>query len=323
MDGWMGILLTKLMYALDRLIYILLLSILTFPSLLSNFSATTNLYVTSLNEGNQSKSKVIISNSIAITTILGIILSCLQYLWAPYVVQLLSGSAKQSIPYGIKYARIRSLSSAFSLLIIVGQALFLASKDSITPLKSTLIGAVVNLIVDVVLVMIFKRGVAGAAFATCFSQVISALYLLYIAVMKSMKQTRNIDCDNRVDNDTYVDIDIDTARDCLNIATTIETIRDNDNTSDKNRRRINRRRRRSWDVCSDNRQVESRPFWLAILNIMKSYFVLPSYTEMWSYLHFSSSLFIILFIKTFLWTFTTYASSVSGIVALAAHQVMI
>jgi len=188
-------------------------------------------------------------------------------------------------------------------------------------LKSTLIGAVVNLIVDVVLVMIFKTGVAGAAFANCLSQVISALYLLYIAVMKSMKQTRNIDCDNRVDNDTYVDIDIDTARDCLNIATTIETIRDNDNTTDTNRRRINRRR--SWDVCSDNRQIESRPFWLAILNIMKSYFVLPSYTEMWSYLHFSSSLFIILFIKTFLWTFTTYASSVSGIVALAAHQVMI
>jgi hypothetical protein len=188
-------------------------------------------------------------------------------------------------------------------------------------LKSTLIGAVVNLIVDVVLVMIFKRGVAGAAFATCFSQVISALYLLYIAVMKSMKQTRNIDCDNRVDNDTYVDIDIDTARDYLSTATTIETIRDNDNTTDTNRRRINRRRR-SWNVCNDNRQIESRPFWLPILNIMMSYFVLPSYTEMWSYLHFSSSLFIILFIKTFLWTFTTYASSVSGIVALAAHQVM-
>ena len=281
--------------------------------------------MTSLNEGNQSKSKVIISNSIAITTILGIILSCVQYLWAPYVVQLLSGSARQSIPYGIKYARIRSLSSAFSLLIIVGQALFLASKDSITPLKSTIIGAVVNLIVDVVLVMILKTGVAGAAFATCLSQVISALYLLYIAVMKSMKQTRNIDCDNRVDNDTYVDIDIDidAAQDCLNTATIIETIRDNDNTSDNNRRRINRRRMKSsWDMWSDNRQIESRPFWLAILNIMKSYFVLPSYTEMWSYLHFSSSLFIILFIKTFLWTFTTYASSVSGIVALAAHQVM-
>jgi len=180
-------------------------------------------------------------------------------------------------------------------------------------LKSTIIGAVVNLIVDVVVVMIFKTGVAGAAFATCLSQVISALYLLYIAVMKSMKQTRNIDCDNRVDNDTYVDIDIDTTRDYLNIVTT---------TSDKNRRRINRRRK-SWDICSDIRQVESRPFWLPILNIMKSYFVLPSYTEMWSYLHFSSSLFIILFIKTFLWTFTTYASSVSGIVALAAHQVLI
>jgi Na+-driven multidrug efflux pump len=271
--------------------------------------------VTSLNEGNQSKSKAIISNSIAISTILGIILSCLQYLWAPYVVQLLSGSAKQSIPYGIKYARIRSLSSAFSLLIIIGQALFLASKDSITPLKSTIIGAVVNLVVDVVLVMILKTGVVGAAFATCLSQVISALYLLYIAVMKSMKLTRNIDCDNRVDNDTYVDIDIDAdaGRDCLNRATTIETIRDNNNTSDTNRR----------DVCSDRRQVESRPFWLAILSIMKSYFVLPSYTELWSYLHFSSSLFIILLIKTFLWTFTTYASSVSGIVALAAHQVMI
>lgn len=166
--------------------------------------------------------------------------------------------------------------------------------------------------------MILKTGVVGAALATCLSQVISALYLLYIAVMNSMKQSRKeIDCDNRDDSDVDVNVD----RDCLNRPAIINTNMNDGDTSDINKRR--RRRGSRWDVCSDSWHVPTRPSLLAILTIMKTYFVLPSYTEICSYLHFSSSLFIILFIKTFLWTFTTYACSVSGVVALAAHQVMI
>lgn len=68
-----------------------------------------------------------------------------QYLFAGVVISSLSGTAVESIPYGITYARIRSLAAPVALPTIVGQAAFLAAKDAVTPLKSTLIGAFVNL----------------------------------------------------------------------------------------------------------------------------------------------------------------------------------
>ena len=76
----------------------------------------------------------------------GLFLFFIQYGLAGPVVASLSGTAVESIPFGVAYARIRAFAAPVAIPTIVAQAAFLAAKDAVTPLKATLIGAVINLI---------------------------------------------------------------------------------------------------------------------------------------------------------------------------------
>jgi len=78
------------------------------------------------------------------------------------VITLLCGKAKESIPYGILYARLRSFAAPFALPTIVAQAAFLAVKDAVTPLKAVLVGAAVNVVGDFLCVSVLNMGVRGA-----------------------------------------------------------------------------------------------------------------------------------------------------------------
>ena len=77
------------------------------------------------------------------------------------MITLLCGKAKESIPYGILYARLRSFAAPFALPTIVAQAAFLAVKDAVTPLKAVLVGAAVNVVGDLLCVSVLNMGVRG------------------------------------------------------------------------------------------------------------------------------------------------------------------
>jgi Na+-driven multidrug efflux pump len=108
--------------------------------------ATTNLYALAISEGDDVKQKKVLSHASIIATGLGFLLFAIQYIYAKPVVTLLAGSAVQSIPYALSYSRIRSFASIIAVPTIVGQAAFLASKDSITPLKAVFLGSVINIV---------------------------------------------------------------------------------------------------------------------------------------------------------------------------------
>jgi hypothetical protein len=67
----------------------------------------------------------------------------------------------------------------------------LGAKDAVTPLKAVLVGAVVNIIGDIILVSVCNKGVAGAAAATTLSQILGALYLLYVAICNLPKTSND------------------------------------------------------------------------------------------------------------------------------------
>jgi len=82
--------------------------------------ATTNLYAVALTEGaNNEKSKKILSHAFFISLILGIILNIIQYAFAPPMINILSGSAKECIQYALSYARIRSFAGIIIIIIII------------------------------------------------------------------------------------------------------------------------------------------------------------------------------------------------------------
>lgn len=62
---------------------------------------------------------------------------------------------------------------------------------------------------------------------------------------------------------------------------------------------------------------------LSGIKLIKSKISWPSKRDIRQYLKFCGPLFAVLLVKTFLWTYTTFAASAAGAVDLAAHQLTI
>ena len=58
-------------------------------------------------------------------------------------------------------------------------------------------------------------------------------------------------------------------------------------------------------------------------NDYKELIVLPTIQDLKNFLKFAAPLFVVLFVKCFLWSFTTYACAFEGIESLAAHQILL
>lgn len=123
----------------------------------------------------------------SVSLALGVALSIVQYCFAPTAIALLSGKSVESIPFGIQYARIRAVAAPFALLTIASQSAFLAAKDSVSPLKAVIMGALVNLVGDIFFVTLYGHGVVGAAWATMLSQVTGSIYLVLAGLSASLR----------------------------------------------------------------------------------------------------------------------------------------
>ncbi|RYH20141.1 hypothetical protein EON65_24445 [archaeon] len=79
--------------------------------------------------------------------------------------------------YAIPYLRIRAFTFLPCLLSTVGFAVYRGTLDVYTPLFISLVSNIVNVVLDPVLIFSANMGVAGAALATCASELTS--FLLY------------------------------------------------------------------------------------------------------------------------------------------------
>jgi Na+-driven multidrug efflux pump len=248
--------------------------------------ATTNLFATAIAENDVPKQKKVLSHATIIATGLGFLLFAVQYIFAKPLVTVLAGSAVESIPYALAYSRIRSFASIIAVPTIVGQAAFLASKDSVTPLKAVVVGAIINIVGDLLLVCVFGKGIVGAAWATMLSQVGSALYLLYASVKKNSK---NITIDNSQKLEK------------INSIENVNLRSDEDN------------EKRKSEIRYDVKTVKE--------SSLKDLIYVPGFKEVAQYLSFCGPLFFVLLVKAFSWSYTTYACSPAGPVSLATHQI--
>jgi Na+-driven multidrug efflux pump len=252
--------------------------------------ATTNLYATAISEGDVNKQRKVLSHATIISIGLGLFLFAIQYTFAKPLVTVLAGSAMESIPYALSYARIRSFASIIAVPTIVGQAAFLASKDSVTPLKAVLVGSVINIVGDLLLVCVLGKGIAGAAWATTLSQIGSALYLLAASVSRSM-----------------------TANDKDLVAASPSTLERTAVSAEVVESRV--------DLLPDiKEEVEEK---VPSKQSMASLVQFPGFRDIIQYISFCGPLFFVLLMKAFSWSYTTYACSPAGPVSLAAHQIVL
>ena len=78
----------------------------------------------------------------------------------------------------ILYLRIYFAGSVFMLIFNMGSSILQATGDSRSPLRYLIISCFTNIVLDLVFVVAFRMGIAGAALATVISQLASSLLIL-------------------------------------------------------------------------------------------------------------------------------------------------
>ena len=91
---------------------------------------------------------------------------------------MLFGGSESTIKYAMDYLRIYILGSVFVMLSL-GLNMFITTQGfTKISMATVVIGAVINIILDPILIFAFKMGVRGAALATIISQAVSAVWVM-------------------------------------------------------------------------------------------------------------------------------------------------
>ncbi len=121
------------------------------------------------------------SASFLLIVITGIVLTGIGELFAKPIL-VLFGAGEQSLAYGLPYLRIVLAGTVFSM-IATGMNPFLNAQGfPLAGMMTVAIGAILNIILDPILIFTAGWGIAGAAAATVISQAVSALVILYFLI---------------------------------------------------------------------------------------------------------------------------------------------
>lgn len=119
----------------------------------------------------------------AFSIILGLIVTIIGWILTPWILTSMHTPA-DGLNDSIIYLRIYFLGMLGTLLYNTGSSIMRAVGDSRRPLYYLIICSVLNITLDLLFVVVFKMGIAGAAIATILSQAVSAVLVTY-SLMKS------------------------------------------------------------------------------------------------------------------------------------------
>ena len=130
-----------------------------------------------MGKGDKDEAEKIMGNCFTVLMILAVILTSTLYFAAPTLLRLF-GASDATLPYAVTYSRIYILGSVF-VLTVMGMNTFITTQGfAQISMLTTVIGAVINIVLDPILMFGLNMGVAGAAVATVLSQAVSALWIL-------------------------------------------------------------------------------------------------------------------------------------------------
>ncbi|MDY5611960.1 MATE family efflux transporter [Dysosmobacter sp.] len=127
--------------------------------------------------GESGQSERIMGNSFSLLICVSLLLTVLLQLFAEPLL-LLFGASENTIGYALSYLRIYSLGTLFVQMTLGMNAYITAQGFTSISMKTVLIGAILNTILDPVFIFVLDLGVRGAALATILSQAVSALWVL-------------------------------------------------------------------------------------------------------------------------------------------------
>ncbi len=97
------------------------------------------------------------------------------------------GATEASLPYAMAYLRIYALGTVFVHQTLSMNYFIAAQGFAVESMKTTLIGAIVNIVLDPIFIFVFKMGVQGAALASVTAQFCSAVWVILFLVGKKTR----------------------------------------------------------------------------------------------------------------------------------------
>jgi putative MATE family efflux protein len=114
-------------------------------------------------------------------------------------IMLLFGATEATLPLSMTYTRIIALGFPFLIFNAGCSNLIRADGSAAYSMVSTISGAIINVALDALFLLVFGWGVAGAALATILGQIVSAaISLAYMFKFKTVKLTKRVFIPQRV-----------------------------------------------------------------------------------------------------------------------------
>ena len=130
-----------------------------------------------MGQGDKKQAEKIVSNSFTMLLLFSVVLTIVFYAAAPTLLRLF-GASDTTLPYALAYIRIYILGT-ICVLIVLGMNTFITAQGfAKISMLTTVIGAVINIVLDPILIFGLGMGVKGAAIATVLSQAVGAIWVI-------------------------------------------------------------------------------------------------------------------------------------------------
>lgn len=131
-----------------------------------------------LGEGKSDEAETILNSSFVLLILENVVLILLGYLFTEPLLRLF-GAGEQVMPYAVTYIRV-VLIGAFFNSTANGFGMFVRVDGSPKRMMvCSVTGCILNIILDPIAIYVLGWGIAGAAAATAFSQIVSGLMVIY------------------------------------------------------------------------------------------------------------------------------------------------
>ena len=163
----------------------------TAAALLLGIGSASN-YNLEMGAGREKKASSIAGTGLSSLAIFGTVIAVIVLLFLKPLLHLFGGTP-DVMPYAIDYMGITAIGLPFYVLSIGGNHLIRADRSPTYSMTCTLIGAIINTILDPLFIFGFGWGIKGAAWATVTGQVVSGiLVIFYFARLRKMYLDRSM-----------------------------------------------------------------------------------------------------------------------------------
>lgn len=157
-------------------------------TLLTSFSSLTGfggapLLSIRMGEKNQEEAKKVIANSFLMLLVIAAVLTVGAWVMKDHLLMWF-GTSETTFVYADQYLSIYLAGTAFALIASGMNQFIICQGFAKVGMKSVMLGAIVNLVLDPVFIFTLDMGVSGAAVATVIAQASSAIYILYFLSSK-------------------------------------------------------------------------------------------------------------------------------------------